>query len=237
MYKVNSSGYFGGVAKVSRGPWFRDFWVEDDGLEWYYTFYDNDGKECHLLSNNVPIADRERIDAMYKTQVRNSRIGWAGGLWLGFESATRFRYFKTVALGWKFTNTLAFTYLYHSLWMDYTSQVHAPIMGAFLRKYHDKIQRDLFDIKDEKREYYYIDTSEYMNYSNATLSDEYHAHHGPQPEGEVLDSSWLSEVDKFLKGEENNLKGHKRFLDYNFQFIDKSFPTEEAVANVMHRTD
>ena len=76
-----------------------------------------------------------------------------------------------------------------------------------------------------------------MNYSNATLSDEFHASHGPHPEGEVMNSSWLTEVDKFLRGEENNLKGHKRFLDYNFQFIDKSFPTTDDVANVMHKTD
>ena len=68
MYKVNSSGYFGGVAKVSRGPWFREFWVEDDGLEWYYSFRDNDGNVNYLLSNNVPIQDRERIDALFKTQ-------------------------------------------------------------------------------------------------------------------------------------------------------------------------
>jgi len=49
------------------------------------------------------------------------------------------RMFKGVALGWKATSTLGLAYLYHSLWMDYTSQVHAPVMGAFLRKYHSKI--------------------------------------------------------------------------------------------------
>ena len=147
------------------------------------------------------------------------------------------QYFKGMALGWKSLSTLGLAYVYHSIWMDYTSRVHAPILGAFLRKHHNRIQKDLFDIKDEKREYYYIDTSEYVSYSNATLSDEYHAHHGPQPEGEVLDSSWYSEVDKFLRGEEHNLKGHKKFYNYNFQFIDKSFPTEEAAASVMHKTD
>jgi hypothetical protein len=43
LYKVNSMGYFGGYSKVSRGPWFREFWVEDDGLDWYYTFLNADG--------------------------------------------------------------------------------------------------------------------------------------------------------------------------------------------------
>ena len=41
-------------------------------------------------------------------------------------------------------------------------------------------------------------------------------------------------MDKFLRGEENNLKGHKRYLDYNFNLMDKSFPTAEATASLMH---
>ena len=61
-----------------------------------------------------------------------------------------------------------------------------------------------------------------MNYSNATLGDNYHAHHGPQPEGEALVNSYQAEVDAFLKGEPNNLKGHKLYLDYPFEFKDKS---------------
>jgi len=52
-----------------------------------------------------------------------------------------------------------------------------------------------------------------------------------------LDSSWLTEVDKFLKGEKHHLKEHKRFYDYNFEFIDKSFPTAEKVADLMHKTN
>jgi len=41
------------------------------------------------------------------------------------------------------------------------------------------------------------------------------------------------EVDKFLSGEENNLKGHKLFYDYPFEFVDKSFPSAEKVAALM----
>ena len=29
-------GYFGRVHQNSRGPWFRKWYAEDDGLEWYY---------------------------------------------------------------------------------------------------------------------------------------------------------------------------------------------------------
>ena len=41
-------------------------------------------------------------------------------------------------------------------------------------------------------------------------------------------------MDKFLRGEENNLKNHKRYLNYDFTHIDKSFPTAEAVSSLMH---
>ena len=42
------------------------------------------------------------------------------------------------------------------------------------------------------------------------------------------------EVDKFLNNEENDLKGHKKFLNYDFEFIDKSFPSAEKVRDLMH---
>ena len=38
LYKVTPMGYFGRVSKVSRGPWFSEFYAEDDNLEWFYTF-------------------------------------------------------------------------------------------------------------------------------------------------------------------------------------------------------
>ena len=73
-----------------------------------------------------------------------------------------------------------------------------------------------------------------MNYTNKDLGDEYHAHHGPQPDGDSLDSSYLVEVDKFLRGEPNHLKEHKRFYNYDFTFIDKSFPSSEKAAELIH---
>jgi len=47
----------------------------------------------------------------------------------------------------------------------------------------------------------------------------------------------LTEVDKFLNNEPNDLKNHKRFYNYDFQFIDKSFPSAEKVADMMHKRD
>ena len=54
LYKVSPFGYFSRVSKVSRGPWFQEYMVEDDGLEWFYVYPIN-GENVHLLSNNVPI--------------------------------------------------------------------------------------------------------------------------------------------------------------------------------------
>lgn len=54
LYKVSPMGYFGRVKKLSRGPWFEEYKVEDDGLEYYYMFGTNEGMQF-LLSNNVPI--------------------------------------------------------------------------------------------------------------------------------------------------------------------------------------
>ena len=102
-------------------------------------------------------------------------------LYLGLESVTRFSYFKGMAVGWKFLSCAGLAFFYHHCMMAYTSQFYAPLFSAYLRKYKQHIKSDPFEIQDDKKKYFYIDTSQYMNYSNQELSDEYHAHHGPQP--------------------------------------------------------
>ena len=231
-------GYFGGVAKVSRGPWFRDYWIEDDGLDWFYNFTNSDGNKSYLLSNNLALEDRNKMSHLYHTMVRNNRISWFVGGWAAFEIVTKDAWFKQLAHGWKGCWWLAIAYAAKSGLMLWSSSMYGPVMGAYLRKSKGDIKQDLFHIQDKKKEYFYIDTSQYMNYSGKDLSDdEYHCHHGPQPEGESQDSSWLVEVDKFLKGEENNLKDHKRFYNFPFELKDKSFPTAEAVSDLMHKTE
>jgi len=238
LYKVGSMGYFGGVAKVSRGPWFRDYWIEDDGLDWFYNFTNSDGNKSYLLSNNLALEDRTKMSHLYHTMVRNNRISWFVGGWAAFEIVTKDAWFKQLAHGWKGCWWLAIAYAAKSGLMLWSSSMYGPVMGAYLRKSKGDIKQDLFHIQDKKKEYFYIDTSQYMNYSGKDLSDdEYHCHHGPQPEGESQDSSWLVEVDKFLKGEENNLKEHKRFYNFPFELKDKSFPTAEAVSDLMHKTE
>jgi hypothetical protein len=179
LYGVQArNGY---VHQASRGTWFKDFFVEDDGLEWFYTFLDNDGRKCWLLSNNLPLADRERLGHLFHTNARNNRISWVLGSWLGFETMCRAAYFKKMAIGWKICSGIVASFVYKSLLMGYSGATYNPVVGAYLRKYSHCVKRDVTDISDEKREYFYIDTSQYMNYTNSDLSDEYKVHHGPQP--------------------------------------------------------
>ena len=110
-------GYFGGVAKVSRGPWFRDYWIEDDGLDWFYTFMNSDGQKCYLLSNNLSIEDRTKMSHLYHTQVRNNRISWFVGGWLAFECIRMDSWMKKMALGWKGVSWFALSFLFKSALM------------------------------------------------------------------------------------------------------------------------
>lgn len=48
-----------------------------------------------------------------------------------------------------------------------------------------------------------------------------------------MDSTWLVEVDKFLRGEENHLKEHKNFVNYKYDFLDKSYPNAEKAHNLI----
>jgi len=73
-----------------------------------------------------------------------------------------------------------------------------------------------------------------MNYTEEDLKDMHmHANHGNQPDGEVLDSTYLIEVNKFLDGEKNDLKSHTKFVNWNYEFKDKSFPTPEAAKELI----
>ena len=100
LYKVSPFGYFGRVKKISRGPWFQEHKVEEDGLEYYYQFIDGD-KTMNILSNNIPFEDRERLQYYYYALERNRGLAWAAGLYLGFETVLRVPYFKKMAIGWR----------------------------------------------------------------------------------------------------------------------------------------
>jgi hypothetical protein len=140
------------------------------------------------------------------------------GLYLGWETSKFVPKIKAMAPGWRFLAIVGTGWAYKNLMCQYWSAQYRPVMGAFLKKYNSHARTDAFAINDDKKKYFYIDTSEYMNYSNKTLGDEYHCSHGAQPEGEAMDSSYLVEVDKFLRGEENSMKAHPKYKDYPYEF-------------------
>lgn len=100
LYKVSPFGYFSRVTKVSRGPWFSEWRVEEDGLEYFYA-YNQNGEIVYLLTNNIPIEDRNKMQGVYYALQRNKYLAWFGGLWIGVEAVARVPYFKHMALGWK----------------------------------------------------------------------------------------------------------------------------------------
>lgn len=131
-----------------------------------------------------------------------------------------------MAIGWRVLSLLGTAWGVKTALCFYQGQYYGPVFGAYFRKYGNHAKQDLFEISDRKREYFYIDTTQYMNYTNEDLGHDYHANHGPQPEGEALDNTWLVEMDKFLRGEPNKFKEHKNFVNYQYEYLDKGYPSE-----------
>lgn len=132
-----------------------------------------------------------------------------------------------MAFGWRLLSLIGTAWTVKTTIQAYNGYYYGPLFAAYFRKYSKFAHADTFKIEDRKREYYEIDTSQYMNYTYEDLGHEYHVNHGPQPDGEALDNSWLNELGKFLRGEENKLKEHKNFVNYKYEYLDKSYPTVE----------
>ena len=108
-------------------------------------------------------------------------------------------------------------------------------MGAYIRRYSNLGASDPLEISDRRREYFQIDTRQYMSYTHADLPHG-HTNYGPQPDGEAEDASWLTTLDKFLSGEENHgLQQHPKFINYPFEFVDKSFPSVEMASDLISK--
>ena len=54
-----------------------------------------------MLSNNIPLADREKLAHLYHTGVRNNRLAWFIGGWAAAETVMSVQYFKKMAKGWR----------------------------------------------------------------------------------------------------------------------------------------
>ena len=220
--------------KISLSPWFEHHKVEDDGLDYYY-FFKMNGESRVLLSANVPVADRKRLNYLYAGVERAQGMAAFAGFWIGVESVLRFAYFKKMAVGWRVLSAFGVGWAAGSVFNYHNAQYYGPSVSALLRKYSQFSKTDIHDIEDRKREYFQIDDREYTSYSHDDLDHTMHAHHGPQPDTEVHNSTWLIEMDKFLQGKENNLKQHRRYVDYPFEFIDKSYPTEKMAHDLFHK--
>jgi hypothetical protein len=227
-------GYFGRVYQQSRGPWFRRLYAEEDGLEHYYVYQDSQGIR-YLLSNNMSYEDREDFSRLYQAHSRASGLAMFAGLYLAMEVVARHSRFSGMAIGWKCASWLAIGYGFKTLFNAWNAQTYGPVIGAYLRKYSAAGAADTFEISDRKREYYQIDTRQYMSYTHEDLPHG-HTNYGPQPDGEAEDASWLQTLDKFLSGEENHgLKDHPKFINYPFEYKDKSFPSAEMASDLINK--
>ena len=110
LYKSGPFGYFGRVQQHSRGPWFAEMFVEDDGLEWFYIFGDNAGNTKYLLSSNMSYDDRTEYARLFWAQRRVNILASFAGLGVGFEVVNRLPYFKRMAIGWKVVSMLSVAY-------------------------------------------------------------------------------------------------------------------------------
>ena len=140
-----------------------------------------------------------------------------------------------MGIGMRVLSMLGLAYGARRVFNGWNAQTYGPLLGAYHRKYDKVCATDLFEITDRKREYYEIDDSQYMGYTEEELTNHRHVSYGPQPDGLAKDSTWLEELDKFLAGKENSLKQHPRFLNYEYQFLDKSFPTQEMAKDLISK--
>ena len=74
-----------------------------------------------------------------------------------------------MAIGWKLLSAFGVAFGVKSVFTAYNSVYYGPILSAFMRKHSKLARRDPFEITDRKREYYEIDTSQYMNYTSEEL--------------------------------------------------------------------
>jgi hypothetical protein len=70
LYKVSPFGYFARPTKISRGPWFAERFIEEDGLEYFYAF-GNQGEIYYILTNNIPLEERDKMQRLYYALNRN----------------------------------------------------------------------------------------------------------------------------------------------------------------------
>ena len=84
-----------------------------------------------------------------------------------------------MAYGWKIVSMLSVAWAAKKCFNMWNANTYGPIIGAYHRKYDSVCTPDLFEITDRKREYYEIDDSQYMSYTEEDLTDHRHVSYGP----------------------------------------------------------
>lgn len=121
LYKFGPMGYFGRVSQISRGPWFAELQVEDDGLEYYYLHDDANGNVRYLLSNNMSYKDRTEFMALFQGQNRVCKMSLFAGLFLGVFAVNKVAYFKSMAWGWRCASVGALALCFKTAVAQYSS--------------------------------------------------------------------------------------------------------------------
>lgn len=97
------------------------------------------------------------------------------------EVITKAKYSRSCAKGWQFVQWFFLSFVLKESMMSWSGSHYNPVMGAIFRKHSHNIKHDLLEIHDDKKRFFQIDDSQYMNVTNAELSDEFHGDHGPTP--------------------------------------------------------
>ena len=173
VYKLNGNGWMTPPAKISRGPWFKEqALADDDGLEKFYYFegpaLSPDSKYStetrFLLSNNLPFRDRDAFKKLYESYKYRSKINMVIALALSAHFHMQVPYLRKLAVGWRFLTFLGGTLTGKICLEMASSKYRGDSLSAYLKLYYRHTRNELWKIQDEKREWFEIDTSYYMNY-------------------------------------------------------------------------
>jgi len=124
--------------------------------------------------------DRTELMALWNGQRRVTCLGWGLGMFVAHQLITKNDRLIKMALGWKGLSFLAIAGLTKMVVCQYYGRTYGPLIGAYFRKYQHVGTTDAWEIRDRKREYYQIDDSQYMDYTEHDLHDMHmHANHGP----------------------------------------------------------
>lgn len=128
-------GYFGRVSQISRGPWFAEYQVEDDNLEYYYMHTDAAGNVNYLLSNNMSYQDRIEFGNLWRAQQRVNGMAWFGGFFVSTLWMSKDSYFRGMAPGWRVLSWIGIAMVTKAAVNGFYGRTYGPLMGAYLRKY------------------------------------------------------------------------------------------------------